>query len=304
MAADASIPDNPNSADQRATSAQANRSAPKCATTVLDRVAPTAALKGPDQLTVGEGAIFSATVGDATSGVNTSTATISWGDSTGSAKGLEASHSFAGPGTYKLTFTVSDNAGNATEVSKTVKVVAASPNPNPNPTPTPTPNPTPTPTPTPTPNPTPNPTPTTPSSGGAGGGSSTGGSTSSSSTGGTTSTGAGGKEQTSTTRLSVTSLGISKRVLRLRVSGATGSARVVLWRGSKVVATTRARVRGGQVRMTLPKKLKGGSYVAEVTVGDRVGKASVKVSGAKIRAVAARAGIVEIDERGLERVLP
>ena len=59
-------------------------------------------------------------------------------------------------GTYTLTYTVKDKAGNETVATRDYSVVDCD---NPDPTPTPTPDPTPTPTPDPTPTPTPTPTP-------------------------------------------------------------------------------------------------------------------------------------------------
>lgn len=119
---DAAVPDNPNSADQSGTAAQANRSDPECATVTLDRVPPQLKLTGPDELIAGHAGLFTAQATDATSGIAT-TSGWSWGD-TSTTAGYDASHAFANPGTYRLRFSATDAAGNTTEVTKDVKVVA------------------------------------------------------------------------------------------------------------------------------------------------------------------------------------
>lgn len=296
MAADAAIPDNPNGPDQRGTSTSANRSAPKCATTVLDRVAPTAVITGPSTLKVGESALFSATVTDATTGVAAGSATFAWGDSTASVKALDATHAFAGPGVYRIRFTVADVAGNTREVTKDVTVTASTggapaPNPNSTPNPNPHPNPGPAPQPTPTPQPGPAPQPTT---------SQTPVQTATTTSAlGTTSGMPTTTQPVATLKLRVLGVGRQggRRVLRVGLPGQSGTARVTLRRGSRTVASARLPIRAGRVALRLPKRTAGGAHTVEVTLGSRTVKASVRLPGAAPRARMARTGTPEVDGR-------
>lgn len=121
IAADASIPDNPSSANQAGPSSSANRSAPKCDTIALDRAAPTVRVDGPDQVRVGELASFAVHAADATSGL-TGAYAWSWGDDTPAGAGQSVSHTFAQPGTYEVAVTTADVAGNPATATKTVVV--------------------------------------------------------------------------------------------------------------------------------------------------------------------------------------
>lgn len=299
MAADASIPDNPNSADQRGTSTSANRSAPKCASTILDRVAPTATISGPSTLKVGESALFSATVADATTGIAAGSATFTWGDASAPVKAVDASHAFSGPGIHRIRFSVADGAGNTTEVTKDV-TVTTNPNPNPNPQPNPNPNPQPNPTPTPKPTPQPGPAPQPTATQGT--------VTPSGTTGPTTTTSGGPTTATASSPLTVKVLGVARqggrKVLRVGLPGEAGTARVVLKRGGKLVVSARLPVRAGKVALRLPKRIAGGAHTVEVTIGARRGTATVRLAGATPRARMARAGTdTAVDGRD-RKVLP
>ncbi len=111
--ADSAYPDRPNTPDQFAgvTSNDANLSSVTCDSVILDRTAPQIVItKGQtgNQVTV------SAQASDAGSGVDSSFS-WNWGDGTGtstSSQGQSIGHTYAAPGQYTVTATVSDRAGN------------------------------------------------------------------------------------------------------------------------------------------------------------------------------------------------
>ena len=80
IAADAAIPDNPSSADQRATAERANLSNATCDDLVLDRKPPRATLTAPASAKVGAPVTFTSTAADGTSGIKVREWT--WGDGT------------------------------------------------------------------------------------------------------------------------------------------------------------------------------------------------------------------------------
>jgi hypothetical protein len=153
MGADASIPDNPTSDDQRASSTSANRSAPACDTVLLDRAAPslTAAAQPGTTVTAGEPVAFAATASDAVSGLSGQYA-WDFADGTAPAAGQAVSHVFAKAGTYPVEVGTTDAAGNAATATVTV-TVEARPVPSPTPSPSPSPGPSPSPDPSPSPGP-------------------------------------------------------------------------------------------------------------------------------------------------------
>ncbi|MDA0182857.1 PKD domain-containing protein [Solirubrobacter phytolaccae] len=244
---DAAVPDNPNSSDQSGTATSANRSDTKCATVTLDRAAPVVKLAGPDELQVGHAGLFTAQATDATSGIAT-TSGFGWGDGSSTA-GLDASHAFANPGTYRLRFSATDAAGNTTEVTKDVKVTAAPSTPTiPTTPPVPTGSPSPGATPVPG-TPTPAPVPS---------------------------------------KLTVKVGKVTKTALRAQITGATGSVRVTLRRGRTVVATKRLTIANGQVNLKLPRSLVAGKHALEVVAGDRIATTSIKLAGKKAGAKGSR----------------
>jgi PKD repeat protein len=121
IAADASIPDNPNGPDQSATAEKANLSAPSCDGVVVDRTPPAVSI-GVDSASVKAGDLvaFQASASDATSGL-AGTAHWTWGDGTG---GDAATHTYTRPGTYEVALTVTDAAGNAATAKKAITVTA------------------------------------------------------------------------------------------------------------------------------------------------------------------------------------
>jgi PKD domain len=89
---------------------------------IYDATGPALSLTGPASITAGQSAAFSATASDLFSTV----ASTSWtfGDgSTGA--GSAPAHVYAAPGTYTVTATATDAAGNATSSSRQITVVAA-----------------------------------------------------------------------------------------------------------------------------------------------------------------------------------
>jgi hypothetical protein len=257
---DAAVPDNPTSADQRGTATQANRSDPKCTPVVLDRVAPQVLVSGPSQLAVGQVGEFAAAATDATSGVASASAGWAWADGATS-KGVDTAHAFAAPGTYRVTFTVADAAGNVAQAAKDVEVVApASPAPAPAPAPPASGEP-------PVAQPAPAPA------------------------------------------LAVRVQGVrrvrgGRRVLHIAVTGASGSARVTLRRGRRVVAYGKRAIADGLLTLPLPRKLVAGRHVVEVAAGAAAATAKIRLSGRKPAAVRATGARAVIDPRGLELRLP
>ena len=124
IAADASIPDNPNGSNQTASADKANLSNPSCDSIVLDRAAPTVSI-GMASATakVGELVALQATASDATSGL-AGTPQWTWGDNTGGGTGDAVSHTFTQPGTYEVALTVADAAGNTATAKKAITVTA------------------------------------------------------------------------------------------------------------------------------------------------------------------------------------
>ena len=111
IAADASIPDNPNGPDQSATAEKANLSAASCDGVVVDRTPPTASI-GVMSTTVKVGELVSvqASASDATSGL-TGAGQWTWGDNTAGGSGDAVSHTYTQPGTYELALIVSRRGG-------------------------------------------------------------------------------------------------------------------------------------------------------------------------------------------------
>ena len=121
MAADASIPDNPTSADQRAPATAANRSAPNCDGVLLDRVAPSVTIGAPASVTAGDLVPFTTEASDATSGL-TGRFEWTWGDGTAPGSGASATHTFTQPGTYEVVVRTADAAGNPATAKRVVTV--------------------------------------------------------------------------------------------------------------------------------------------------------------------------------------
>jgi hypothetical protein len=258
IAADAAIPDNPNSADQRGAAERANLSNAVCDGTVLDRVAPTAAISGPASARVGDLLSFAAQASDATSGLAAG-AQWTWGDNTPGSSGTSATHTFTQAGTYEVKVAVADNAGNTGTATKVVTVAPATTGGG-----------------------------TTPG-GSTGGGTTPGGSTGGGTTpGGTTGGGipAGGPafEVSAPRRLKLA----NARALRLAVTaGAPGRASFALVRGGRVVArgaATLTRAGTTAYRLKLAKGLKAGAYTLKATFtaasgGTRTAKRTITLAG-------------------------
>ena len=102
IAADASIPDNPNGPNQSATADKANLSQPSCDGVVLDRTPPTVAIGvASAAVKVGDLVSLQATATDATSGM-AGAGQWTWGDNTGGGSGDAVTHTYTQPGTYEV----------------------------------------------------------------------------------------------------------------------------------------------------------------------------------------------------------
>jgi PKD repeat protein len=125
IAADASIPDNPNGPNQTATAEKANLSASSCDGVTVDRTPPTVAIGvSAASVEVGELVSFQVSASDATSGLSGAGA-WTWGDNTAGGSGDDATHTYTHPGTYEVALTVSDAAGNKATAKKTITVASA-----------------------------------------------------------------------------------------------------------------------------------------------------------------------------------
>ena len=124
IAADASIPDNPNGSNQTATADKANLSDASCDGIVLDRVPPAVSI-GVASATakVGDLVAFQASASDATSGL-AGAGQWTWGDNSGAGSGDAVTHTYTQPGTYEVSLTVTDAAGNPATARKVVTVTA------------------------------------------------------------------------------------------------------------------------------------------------------------------------------------
>ncbi len=122
IAADASIPDNPAGPNQSATADKANLSNPSCDGVVVDRTAPVAAINASStSVKVGQVVSFQASASDATSGL-AGPGEWTFGDSDAIPSGDAVTHVYDQPGTYEVTLTVKDKAGNSTTVRMTIIV--------------------------------------------------------------------------------------------------------------------------------------------------------------------------------------
>ncbi len=122
IAADASIPDNPSGPNQSATADKANLSNASCDGVVVDRTPPVAAINASStSVKVGQVLSFQASASDATSGL-TGPGEWTFGDSDAIPSGDAVTHVYDQPGTYEVTLTVRDKAGNSTTVRMTITV--------------------------------------------------------------------------------------------------------------------------------------------------------------------------------------
>jgi plastocyanin len=261
IAADASIPDNPSSADQRQSAEKANLSAPACDSVVVDRTAPAASISASaTAVKVGDLVAFQAQASDATSGLGTRNE-WAWGDGTAAGSGAAATHTFTQAGTYAVKLTVADKAGNTATATKTITVTAPVVV---TPTPTPTPTTTPAPTPAP-PAPTPTPSPAT------GDGDET------------PEPDAGDDRPAPAPKLDVDAprrVKARSGVLRVALTaGASGRVQLALVRGGRVIARGGTAVAAGTkaYRLKLPKRAKPGAYALKATYAPDSG-AAVSVS--------------------------
>ncbi len=245
MAADAAIPDNPTSADQRGSSTSANRSAPVCDSIILDRVAPTVSIEVQPSTTVevGDPVSFTAQATDAGSGLS-GTYAWAWGDDTSAGSGAAPTHTFTNAGTFEVSVKTSDAAGNET-VAKQVITVEPEAEPTPSPTATPTATATATAEPTATASPTATATP------------------------GTTAVPTGTPPQATLTVSAPRRLKLRRagRVPVTLTADAAGQAGLALIRAGRVVSQTATRLSAGSLGLglRLPKRARAGRHTLTVT---------------------------------------
>lgn len=122
ISADASIPDNPSNSNQTGTADRANLSPASCDGVVLDRTPPTVSIDtASDTVVVGDVVAFQGAASDATSGL-AGAGQWTWGDGSPGASGDAVTHAFAEPGSYEVTLTSSDAAGNSATARRTIVV--------------------------------------------------------------------------------------------------------------------------------------------------------------------------------------
>jgi plastocyanin len=273
IAADASIPDNPNGPDQRQSADKANLSAAQCDGVVLDRVAPQVSIASATTARVGELVSFGAQASDAGSGAG---AGFEWsfGDNTGGATGESVNHTFTAPGTYEVKVKTADGAGNQGTATKVITVSGGGGGE----------------------------TGGTGGSGGSGGGGSSPGGGSSSGSGGGASSGATGGSSAGGSSATVQVSAPRKLKARAKVlpvtltTDAPGKASFALVRSGRVIARGAKTVGAGTAsyKLKLPRKAKAGKYVLKVTFTPTGGKAStktikVKLGGGRVKAAKASA---------------
>src|SRR4051794_36387584 len=101
IAADASIPDNPNGPNQSASAEKANLSAPSCDAVVVDRTPPTVSIVvGSGTVKAGDLVAFQSSAADATAGLS-GAGQWTWGDNTATGSGAAVTHTYTQPGTYE-----------------------------------------------------------------------------------------------------------------------------------------------------------------------------------------------------------
>ena len=130
IAADASIPDNPNGPNQSATADRANLSNASCDSVVVDRTPPVVAINvASTTVRVGDVVSFQGSAADATSGL-AGPGEWMFGDSDAIPSGEAVTHVYEQPGTYEASYTVRDAAGNVATARKLITVSATTPPPD------------------------------------------------------------------------------------------------------------------------------------------------------------------------------
>ena len=125
IAADASIPDNPNGSNQTAHGGQGEPVRPELRRRGRSIAPPPTVAIGVASaaVKVGDLVSFQASATDATSGL-AGAAQWTWGDNTGGGTGDAVAHTYTQAGTYEVTLTVTDAAGNAATAKKAITVTA------------------------------------------------------------------------------------------------------------------------------------------------------------------------------------
>ena len=209
---------------------QANVSDTACGWITLDRVAPTVTVDaGATTVKVGQLVGFSAQAADGVSGVKGNFA-WSFGDNTAGANGATTSHTYTQPGTYMVSATSADGAGNSGSGTKTITVVSAD------------------------------------TAGGGGGGTPSGGGGGTPSGDPTPPTWAGSLDVTTPKKVKVTKK--LKRLRLALTAEAPGTARVALLKGARIVAKGATKLTGAGTfayRLKLPTKPKPGTYKLKVS---------------------------------------
>ena len=124
VAADAAIPDNPNSSNQAGSATQANLSNRVCDSITIDRTAPAVSIgAAATEVFVGDLVNVTAQASDATSGLS-GTYAWTWGDSPSEGTDAADAHTFTQPGTYQVRVKTTDRAGNEVAATKIITVKA------------------------------------------------------------------------------------------------------------------------------------------------------------------------------------
>ena len=286
IAADQSIPDNPNGPNQSQSAEKANLSEAKCDGVVLDRAAPKVAITAAASAQVGELVSFGAQASDAGSGLAPG---YEWtyGDNTAAGSGESVNHTYTQPGTYEVRVKASDAAGNDGWARKLVTVTA-------------------------------------PASGGgdgdsdgagdggggngggngggagggsAGGGGSTGGGSGSTGGGSTGDDGSAGDAPAESGGFEVSAprklkLAKAKALPIALTAEAGGKVSVALVRSGRVLARGSKAIAAGTstYRLKLPRKAKAGRYVLKVTFAPQGGTASTSTLKVTLAGKARKAG--------------
>src|SRR3954451_14568096 len=122
ISADSAVPDSPSNSNQIASASQANLSSKSCDSVTLDRTKPSLSVAGAGPVTTGQAVNLTAQAADGGSGLS-GTYSWNWGDGAVGV-GASASHAYTAAGTYEVTVTTHDVAGNDATAKTSITVTA------------------------------------------------------------------------------------------------------------------------------------------------------------------------------------
>lgn len=125
ISANSALPDVPGSSNQITPADTAGLSTAQCGYVIVDRTAPQLSFSAPDSVKVGDLVSVTGSVTDGGSGAGPSIG-WTWGDNTAGSSGISPTHTYTQPGTYTITMSSADVAGNPGSATRTITVTPAS----------------------------------------------------------------------------------------------------------------------------------------------------------------------------------